>query len=254
MVLILSVLAIPMFGCCEELEECETDLAQTKTAFEQCGIDLAACLNEAFTLVVELDGMGTFQPFNNQFRNMPVRPHRDGMFIQIGDFADANHPYLNFELKLDDGTTQEYTRGANLPVWVDVQCGATQEPPITKDIAKTLAPVVGDPSTHNRRLHVDLDPDAKIVPVTLWAAESGIKLRTKAEQFGPDQSPVGEEGHGHVKFTFGSAEACAVQVWTDWESEPDTYPSDTTPQVTEIIVHALYVPQHGGPHQPPWEF
>jgi hypothetical protein len=252
MIVILSVLAIPMFGCCEELEECETKLEECETKLAEC------CPEDQFTLVVKKDGYGVFQPFSNRFHASESRPFRDGILIQAGEFYGANHPYKYFTLTFDDGTEKTYTRANELPVWIDVRCGGAEDAPITVEMARTLTPVIDDPDTHDRRLHAELNPDVAIVPITLWAPESGLGLLTQVEQFDAEESPEGEIGHGHVEFTFSSAEECQVQVWTSWPTEadpttPDVFPAEGGPRVTGLTVGGTSSPRHGGPHQPPWE-
>ena len=253
-VAILCAAVIPMAGCCDEIEK---ELEDCKAALEDCDSGDSDDGVE-FSLVINKDSFATFQPFNNQYRGQTGRPHRDGMFLQIGDFLDAKHYYTDIELHFADGTSKNYRRKDNLPVWIDIICGDTTQIPITVDMAKILTPEKDDPSTHYRRLHTDLKADVQIVPLTLWAPESGITLKTMAEHFGADATPEEQQGHGHVKFTFTTAKECLVRVLMDWPEEgnqavPEIYPGDGNPRVTKMVVSEAGGPvRHGGPHQPVW--
>jgi hypothetical protein len=253
LIVIVIAAVIPLLGCCEEV----------KKQLAECKAELEECQDGKFTLYIGMDSLATFVPFNNQYREdegYPVLPYRDGMLLQIGDFIDAEHGYSHISLHFADGSpTKDYLRSTKTPVWIDVDCATTPGQPITVDMARILTPVVNDTATHNRRIHGGLIPGQKIIPLTLWAPESGIRLMTGSETFGANATSGGGQQHGHVDFTFTSANECEVRVLMEWpavgaQPDPEIYPGNGGSRVSRIEVSedAPRSPQHGGPHQPGW--
>lgn len=256
-VAILVVVAMATAGCCEKekqaLAECEAELAKQQSSGTE----------DKFTLVIEKDSLATFQPFNNQYREVDPKPDfRDGFLVQIADFQHALHAWDRVELYDETGANfKTYLRGDGLKSWIDIECGTTSSNPITAEMAKALAPVPFDATTNHRRLHSDMqlysDLKRRITPVTIWAPEGGLRVESLASEEPLDTGNPAAGTHGHVRFDFFSSEACEVRVWTDLDAgAPDeTFPDNAAgnPAVAKIVVSEAGEPQqHGGPHQPIW--
>jgi hypothetical protein len=252
-ILIVSVAVASLLGCAPEVQE---ELGDCQDQLEDC-LDKTSAIKSGdetpagFTLVLEKDGLGTFQPFSNQFRGQSGREFRDGFFLQIGDYFQALHAYDAIELLDDNGATvKDYQRGE--AQWIDVECGRTDQHPITVEMAKLLVPVKADSATHDYRLHGLLDLNGPVTAVTMWAPDSGLRLKTMKQSFGSiDQHPA----HGHVEFHFTSSEPCEVRVWTSMQASAtaEIHSTADSPRVTKLVVREYSPPaNHGGLHQPSW--
>ena len=225
--------------CLRDLEDCNERVGQ-----EDAGAVEGRAATPAFQLVLENDSFGTFQSVNNQIRGRPLSlPFYSGFFVQLGNFAGAQHRYQVVEFVFADDTRQTVSRGSF--VWLDIACQPTPAGVITPAEAATFLPSTNQP---HRRLHVDLSADAL---VTIWKGAGGLSVDSSAFT----QSPPQGQAHGHDSFTFSSPDACEVRVWDDLAAaNPATvHPATGSASVKEIRVKEITLPpQHGGPHSPPW--
>jgi hypothetical protein len=254
-VVIVGVVAVSLLGCCREIEK---QLEDCQARLEDCqgqpeALQIGGETPAQFTIAVEADGFATFQPFSNQYRGQSGREFRDGFLLQIGDYLQAVHAYDVIKLEDASGNTiKDYQRGAGPPSWIDIECGRTDQNPITLDMAKLLVPIQANPATHGYKLHGLLDLNTPVTAVTMWAPASGLRVQTVTDLF----PPVGEySAHGHVKFHFTSSEPCEVRVWSsmDDSAPADVYSTADSPRVARVVVRETTTsPRHGGLHFPSW--
>ncbi len=208
-----------------------------------------------FTLVIENDSFGTFQPINNQIRAQEdPDSYRGGVLFQTSDFSTSpGHTYdwLKLDVDMDDTSwTQIIGRGADAARWIDIECGeaTSSTEPWPHEQASLLLPNTtnADPGDDNdHRLHTEMIPDS-VVAVTLWGPEAGLTIRTE---------PFTLAGHGHTRYILTSREPCAVRVWTDLgAATPSVVYGTGEGRIARIVVGEDDPgTQHGGLHSPPWD-